>query len=184
MIKNNNKGFTLIEVIVSLVIMSIVAIVASMGLIQGVQVYVTTRLNSETLQRAEYALNRMKLELMNMDSVTAANNNSFTFTSNKSNRGSGTVYVISHTGTQINLSVGGTANPLLTGLSASNPFFAYQNNAGGSWIVSQGFEKLHTITIQLVIPRPDGRENFTFTTSVNPRNNGLANAPERKKNVQ
>lgn len=177
----NNRGFTLIEVIASLIIMGIVAVVASMGLIQGVQAYVTTRINTETLQRAQYAMNRMKLELMSMDTVTAASSGSLTFTSNKTGRVTGTQYTLTHTGAQINLTVGDASNPLLTGLAASNPFLAYRNNSGAAWTVNQGFETLHSITIQLVIPRPDGGQNITLTTAVNPRNNGLASAPERTK---
>ena len=183
MMKANSRGFTLIEVIASMVIMGIVAVVAAMGLVQGVQAYVTTRINTETLQRAEFALNRLKLEFMVMDGVTAADANSITFTSNYSNRGEGAIYAITHTGTVINLSAGDGVNPLLTNLTAGEgAFLAYRNTAGGAWTPGQGFNALHTITVQLVIPRPDGQDNFTFTTAVNPRNNGLANGPEPKQN--
>ena len=80
--KIGNNGFTLIEVIASLVIMGIVAVVAAMGLARGVQAYVTTRTSSDAIQRAESALNRIKLEFMNMDTVTAAGADTITFTSN------------------------------------------------------------------------------------------------------
>lgn len=180
MIKSNSRGFTLIEVIASLLIMGIVALVAGMGLMQGVKAYAMTRISSETIQRTEYAYNRIKLEFMNMDQVTSADANTITFTSDKTDRNlsTGTVLIISHTGTQINFSVGGSVNPLLTGLSASSPFLSYRNTTGGAWTVAQGFNKLSFITIQLIIPMPDGGGNLTFTTAVNPRNNGQANGPE------
>lgn len=176
--KKNIAGFTLIEVIASLVIMSIVAVVAAMGLLQGVQAYVTTRINSETIQRAQYALNRIKLEFISMDSITAASSNSITFTSNNTDRGSGTVFVFSHTGSEINLSVAGSRNPLLTGLIADGAFLTYFNNSGSAWTVGQGFSTLHHIGIRLTIPRSDGGGSHTLTTSVNPRNNGLASGPK------
>ncbi len=49
--KKSSAGFTLIEVIASLVIMSIVGLVAAMGLVQGIKAYVITRTSSETVQR-------------------------------------------------------------------------------------------------------------------------------------
>lgn len=176
--KKSIAGFTLIEVIASLVIMSIVAVVASMGLIQGVQAYITTRINSETLQRAQFALNRMKLEFISMDSITAASSSSISFTSNNTDRGLGTVFVFTHTGSQINLNVADSSNPLLTGLIADGTFLSYVNNSGGAWTAGQGFSALHHIVIRLAIPRSDGGDRAVFTTSVNPRNNGLANGPK------
>jgi prepilin-type N-terminal cleavage/methylation domain-containing protein len=179
MIKSNNKGFTLIEAIASLFLMGIVALIAGLGIVQGVKAYALTRMSSETIQRAEYALNRMKLEFMNMDKISAADANSITFTSNTTERFAitDTPLIINHTGTQINLSVNGSANPLLTGLSASAPFLSYLKSGGTAWALADKFNTLHTIIIQIIIPRPDGRGNLTFTTAVNPRNNGLANIP-------
>ena len=192
--KKSSAGFTLIEVIASLVIMSIVGLVAAMGLVQGIKAYAITRTSSETVQRTDYALNRIKLEFMNMDSVTAASSNSITFTTNKViNRTSGTLYTIAidNTNNQINLTVTptvGTAstNALLTGLGTGGTFLTYTNNAGGAWVPANGFggtstcssTSLHSITINLIIPRSDGGGNLTFTTSVNPRNNECANGPE------
>ena len=182
-IKKSSAGFTLIEVIASLVLMSIVAVVAGMGLMRGVQAYVLTRTSSETLQRAEYALNRIKLEFMNMDTVTAAGADTITFTSdgtaNYPGRVLGTVYTFTRAGNQINLTVAGATNPLITGLGTyGTGLLTYLNNAGGAWTLGQGFNTLHSITIQLIIARSDGAADFTFTTSINPRNNGMANGPQ------
>jgi hypothetical protein len=168
--------------------MSIVAVVAGMGLMRGVQAYVLTRTSSETLQRAEYALNRIKLEFMNMDTVTAAGADTITFTSdgtaNYPGRVLGTVYTFTRAGNQINLTVtppagGASTNPLITGLGTyGTGFLTYLNNTGGAWTLGQGFNTLHSITIQLIIARSDGAADFTFTTSINPRNNGMANGPQ------
>jgi prepilin-type N-terminal cleavage/methylation domain-containing protein len=184
--KIGNNGFTLIEVIASLVIMGIVAVIAAMGLVRGVQAYVTTRTSSDTIQRAEYALNRMKLEFMNMDSVTAAGADTISFTSDgtynparPTERPLGTVYTFTRAGNQINLTVGAAANPLITGLGTyGTGLLTYLNNTGGVWTLGQGFNTLHTITIQLIIARSDGGGDLPFSTSINPRNNGLANGPQ------
>lgn len=181
--KKSSAGFTLIEVIASLVLMSIVAIVAAMALVRGVQAYVITRTSAETIQRAEYALNRIKLELMNMDNVTAAGADAITFTSDGTSDGrgrdEGDEYTFTHADNQINLTVGGTTNPLITGLGTyGTGVFAYLNNTGEAWTLGQGFNTLHTITIQLIIARPDGAADLTFTTSINPRNNGLVDGAQ------
>jgi prepilin-type N-terminal cleavage/methylation domain-containing protein len=196
--KKSSAGFTMIEVIVSLVLMSIVGIVAAMGLVQGIKAYAITRTSSETVQRAEYALNRIKLEFINMDTVTAASSESITFTTDKViGRATGTLYTIARSGNQINLTVTPTAgtastNALLTGVGTGGTFLTYTNNAGGGWVYTDGFgststcpatfhccsSSLHSITINLIIPRSDGGGNITFTTSINPRNNECTNGPE------
>jgi prepilin-type N-terminal cleavage/methylation domain-containing protein len=198
--KKSNAGFTLIEVIASLVLMSIVAAVAAMGLLHGVEAYVLTRTGSETVQRAEYALNRIKLEFMNMDTVTAAGADTITFTSNgtynparPTERPRGTVYILARVGNQINLTVAGVPNPLLTGLGTyGTGLLTYLDNAGGAWVPADGFggtytctsSSLHSITINLIITRSDGGGDLTFTTSVNPRNNECANGPQAVSLVQ
>jgi prepilin-type N-terminal cleavage/methylation domain-containing protein len=201
--KKSSAGFTLIEIIVSLVLMSIVGVVAAMALVQGIEAYVITRTSSETVQRAEYALNRIKLEFMNMDTVTAAGADTITFTSDKTNgRTQGTVYTFTHTGTQINLTVtplagAASTNALITGLGTyGTGLFTYRNNAGGAWVQTDGFGRtgstpstcpstsyccsgsLNSITINLIIARSDGGGNLTFATSVNPRNNECTDGPE------
>jgi len=192
--KNSSAGFTLIELIVSLVLMSIVAVIAGMGLVQGINAYMLTRTSSETVQRADHALNRIRLEFMNMDTVTAATAESITFTRNKAIGSDwGTSYIIARDSNkkQITLTVttqaGATStNPLLTNVGTGGSFLTYRNNAGGIWSQTDGFgdsytctsNSLHSITINLIITRSDGGGDITFTTSVNPRNNECVDGPK------
>ena len=202
--KKSSAGFTLIEVIASLVVMTIVGAVAAMGLVQGIKAYVTTRTSSETVQQAEYALNRLKLEFMNMDTVTAAGADTITFKTDKINGSTqGTLYTFTRTGNEIDLTVtppagAASTNALITGLGTYGPgkgLFTYLNNAGGAWAQTDGFgstgstpsmcstshccpTSLHSITINLIISRPDGGGDITFTTSVNPRNNECTDGPQ------
>jgi prepilin-type N-terminal cleavage/methylation domain-containing protein len=207
-IKKSSAGFTLIEVIVSLVLMSIVGLVAAMALVQGIMAYAITRTSSETVQQAEYALNRIKLEFMNMDTVTTAGADTITFTTNKTNgRPQVTppyTYTFTRTGNQINLTVtppagAASTNALITGLGTyGTGLLTYSNNAGGAWVPADGFGRtstcpstsnccsgsLHSITINLIIARPDGGGDLTFTTSVNPRNNECTDGPEAEAGSQ
>ncbi len=202
--KKSSAGFTLIEAIASLVVMCIVGVAAALGLVQGIKLYVTTRTSSETVQQAQYALNRLSLEFMNMNAVVAAGANTITFISDKTNRTPGTSYTFTLNGTEIDLTVtppvgAASTNALITGLGTYGPgtvLFTYLNNAGGAWVPSEGFgitstnpstcpsattccsSSLHTITINLIITRSDGGGNLTFTTSVNPRNNECTDGPQ------
>lgn len=209
--KKSSAGFTLIELIVSLILMGVVAIVAAMSLVQGVKAYMISRTSSGTVQQAEYALNRMKLEFMNMDTVTAAGADTITFTSNKTNgRTSGTTYTFTRVGSEIDLTVtppagSASTNALITGLgtyAAGTGLFTYLDNSGGAWVPTEGFgntsttnpstctisnccsSSLNSITINLIINRPDGGGNITFTTSVNPRNNECTDGPEAEAGSQ
>ena len=149
--KKSSAGFTLIEVIASLVLMGIVGLVAAMGLVQGIKAYALTKTSSETVQQAEYALNRIKLEFMNMDTVTAAGADTITFTSNKTNgrtTGTGTVYTFTRIGpptNAINLTVtppagAASTNALITGLGTyGTGLFTYLDSAGGTWVPANGF---------------------------------------------
>jgi prepilin-type N-terminal cleavage/methylation domain-containing protein len=191
-IMKSSAGFTLIEVIASLVVMGIVAAVAGMGLVRGIQAYTITRTSTEAVQRAEYAVNRIKQELMNMDTVTAAGPDTITFTSNFTTdypgRNDGTAYTFTRVGNQINLTVtplvgAASTNALITGLGTyATGLFSYQSNTdignNNTWAIAQLFNTLKTVNIQLIIARSDGAGDLTFTTSVNPRNNGLADGPQ------
>jgi prepilin-type N-terminal cleavage/methylation domain-containing protein len=202
--KKSSAGFTLIEVIASLVLMGIAGVVAAMGLVQGVKLYAMTRTSSETVQQAEYALNRIKLEFMNMDTVIAAGPESIQFTSNRTTGHAGT-YTIARTGNNITIDNGTGAQNLLTLVGTGGAFLTYLDNSGAAWVTTEGFGRgnsqcsnpainpslshccassLHDITINLIIVRSDGGGNLTLTTSVNPRGNECTDAPEAAAGAQ
>ncbi|CAB5138273.1 hypothetical protein D3OALGA1CA_3689 [Olavius algarvensis associated proteobacterium Delta 3] len=59
----NRNGFTLIEIIVSLILVGIIASFSTVFMVSGVQNFFLTREAVESAFRAEVALNRMALEL-------------------------------------------------------------------------------------------------------------------------
>jgi len=59
----NENGFTLIEVIVSLVLVGILATIVGLGLVQITKGYVFAKQNSETVQKAQIAMTRIVKEL-------------------------------------------------------------------------------------------------------------------------
>jgi prepilin-type N-terminal cleavage/methylation domain-containing protein len=67
---SNEKAFTLIEVIVSMVLIAIIGVVAGMGLVQIANGYVFAKQNAETVQKAQITMARIKKELVNATSIS------------------------------------------------------------------------------------------------------------------
>lgn len=76
----NKKGFTLIEVVVSLVLIGILVVVAGLGLVQIVNGYVLAKQNSETIQKVQIAMARIGKELGAANSISTAAATSITYT--------------------------------------------------------------------------------------------------------
>jgi prepilin-type N-terminal cleavage/methylation domain-containing protein len=77
---SNEKAFTLIEVIVSLVLIGILATIAGMGLVQITQGYVFAKQNSETAQKAQIAMARIVKELGAVNTINSTSSTSVTYT--------------------------------------------------------------------------------------------------------
>ncbi len=65
----NEKGFTLIEMIASIVILVIVGALVIISTVKIVQVFAFTKMNAETAQKGHIALNRLTKEFTNIISV-------------------------------------------------------------------------------------------------------------------
>ena len=57
--KNTEKGFTLIEVIVTLILIGILGVIGSIGLVNMVQGYVTSKNNAAAVQKGQVAMLQM-----------------------------------------------------------------------------------------------------------------------------
>jgi type II secretory pathway pseudopilin PulG len=75
----NKKGFTLIEIVTSLIIIMIISVIAGMGLIEISKGYVFYKKNSSTAQQGQIAMTRLKKEISNIQSVTSSSANSITY---------------------------------------------------------------------------------------------------------
>jgi len=75
----NHKGFTLIEIITSLIIIMIISVIAGMGLIEISRGYIFSKKNSVIAQQGQIAIVRLKKELSNIQSVTSGLTNSITY---------------------------------------------------------------------------------------------------------
>ena len=79
----NQKGFTLIEIIVSLVLVGIIGVFAGMGLVSIVEGFIFTKMNAETAQKGQAAMTRLVKEFNFISSVTSGTDTSINFTSYK-----------------------------------------------------------------------------------------------------
>lgn len=69
---SNHTGFTLIEVIATLVLVGILAAAAGIGIAKVAEGYVFARLNAETTQKAQVAIARIAKELSSATAITTA----------------------------------------------------------------------------------------------------------------
>ncbi len=76
----NVKGFTLIEIIASLVILVIVGALVIISTIRITQGFVFTKKNAETSQKGHIALNRLTKEFTNIISVSSGSQTAINFT--------------------------------------------------------------------------------------------------------
>ncbi len=67
-----NKGFTLIEIIVSLLLASILAAIAGLGIVQMTNAFVFAKDSNALTQKSQLAMSRLRMSLQNLTSISAA----------------------------------------------------------------------------------------------------------------
>ena len=75
----NKKGFTLIELTTAIVIVSILSVMAGMGLVQIANGYAFARKNAVAAEQAQIALARVAKELSGIEVISAATATSMTY---------------------------------------------------------------------------------------------------------
>ena len=95
------SGFTLLEIIFSLVILSIIVAIAGLGIVTGTKGYLFARQNAHSAQKAQMALARITREFQELYTITACPG---TYASFESNAGK---FTIGLSGNTIRITTGG-----------------------------------------------------------------------------
>ena len=95
MMKNvatNNRGFTLLEIIMSIVIITIIGVMAGRGLLEIAKGYVFSRKNATVAQQGQITAARLKKEFSSIKSITCGGANIITYKSNRNPSEDVTIY--------------------------------------------------------------------------------------------
>lgn len=81
--KINDRGFTLIEIITSVVVISIIAVIVGTGFVQITNGYIMSKKNSTVAQQGQIVVARIKKELAASKSITCGSANMVTYKINR-----------------------------------------------------------------------------------------------------
>ena len=164
-----DSGFTILEIILSLVILSIIVAVAGLGIVTGAKGYVFARQNAHSAQKAQMALARITREFQELYNITACSGSFVSFES-----GSGE-FIIGLDDTTIRIATGSpltNGDILIDGIEA-NGFILTFYNGDETWNQGDEIGLLTDISIQINMIRNDViGGSLTFSTFVHPRNVG------------
>lgn len=173
---HNEKGFSLVELIATLVIMGIIGVGASLFMVYGVQGFMLARIGNETYQKSNIAMERLSREMKNMDTIYQFSSDSIRF-----ERG-GATFGIALVGSNIQLvranalpSAGTPGFTLMDGVTGF--VLGFENPDGSAWAIpgNNSISGLSKITIRMDVSV--GSNSRTFTVEINPFNNNTVNAP-------
>jgi len=169
----NQRGFSLVELVASLVIAGILAVALTTVVVTAMDGYVFTQNSADVSQKGQLALARMRNELLNATAVSTATASKIVFTNPDG------TYELEKTGGVITLrrtsTPGVTAKTLVDNILVNygtDQLLIYQK-VSGSWSAVEDIALLYAIDITLKFD-----DNTTvFNTTVNPRANRLRVAP-------
>ncbi|MCX5849014.1 MAG: type II secretion system protein [Deltaproteobacteria bacterium] len=170
------SGFTLIEVIVTLVLVGVMAAVAGIGIVSAMKGYVFAKSNTVIAGKAQVALARITRELTDLSDVTTANTAFIVFNEIEAGGSSDTV-AIGQNGTQIKIAKGnlGTTPDYTAGDTLVDQVttlsFAYKKGSD-IWTTADDISLLSHIVVSLTMSGAGGGSSVKFNTTVSPRNNG------------
>lgn len=170
----NQRGFTLIELVITIVIVGIIAGIVALLLTQGVNSYAMVSKRKEVLQTAKMAVERMAREIRgvrsredrngdgNSDDITTATDTTFTFN-----------YI---DGSSVSFSLPGTDilrnnTDILVSNVANSPIFRYYDSSGTILVTPVSGSSRTTIwRIRVEVQVNNQNETISEVTDIFPRN--------------
>lgn len=176
------SGFTLIEVIVTLILVGIMAAVAGLGIVTAVKGYVFAKDNTVIAGKAQVAMARMTRELTELRKITNVTANSVVFDTVKSiDQANSVAVAIGQNATEIRIATGSAGTtPVISDTAGAvlvdqvrNLSFAYKKDTD-DWHIGDDIRSLSHIVVSMTLSGAGGGSDFAFSTVINPRNNGNA----------
>lgn len=172
----HNKGFSLVELIASLTLAGILAVALMTIVVTALNGYSLSRDAAGITQKANLALSRIRIELLNATRVTTAEANRINYETDD-----GSTYEILKTGNIITLEKTSAASPIPARTLVDNiladygadRFVTFEKRDASAWTPADELAELYAITLLLKFTNYPG----TIRTMVNPRNNRIRNAP-------
>ena len=166
-----NKGFTLIEIIVSLIIVSIMATVAGLGVVQIAKTFVFAKDSMALAQQSQLAMTRLRISLQNLISISAAGDETITI---KRRSPDGTlieeIFTLSGNTLQVKSSdYDGYNNFYALADNVSSFSLSYINNLDNAWSTSDRINDLARIGISMSLSASEAT-SMTFVDEVYPAN--------------
>ncbi|MDY6972689.1 MAG: prepilin-type N-terminal cleavage/methylation domain-containing protein [Thermodesulfobacteriota bacterium] len=181
----NIRGFTLIEIAVSLILLGIIATVSGMAIVTGTKGYVSTRENVAISQKAQLAAGRINRELMELSVIDSTSEESCI--RYKVEAVSQNFRKIRLNKASLELNISSTRDCDCLSSQDTGDLLAdqvgifelhYEDQTGGvSSSPPSSLLNLRAIHIEFRLDRDDGNPGNTFETTICPRNNGNLNGP-------
>ena len=170
----NKAGFTLIEIMVSLVLVGLIAAISGTAVITATRSYLFARENDAITQKAQLALNRLNREFIELSDTRDANSTCVVYESPYGRRAiasvGGAIRYFSDYASAICPTSGGDI--LVDGVQSFSILYNPNPNGTASlWSQGQDIRNLFALNVLLVLARPDTGGAVSFYTTVSPRNN-------------
>jgi len=167
---NSESGFTLVEIIVSLILAAIIFSIAGIGIITGTQGYIFSMENAHTAQKAQVAMTRINRELMELVDISNASSSLIVFeTVSEGTR------KIGLDGNLVKIAEGADSiengDILVDNVEADGFSLVYKTDVGNWLQGTHDINLLTSIEFELKFIRADVNSGIiTFSTTVCPRN--------------
>lgn len=175
---NRESGFTLIEIIVSLLIFGLLATLAGMGIVMAAKGYMITKENAHMAQKAQLAMARINREFREIKAIAAVDTSSDPFIiydhldSRKAiAKGGDTIKMFFNLGAaQTTLPGFGSGDTLIDAITTFT--LSYSKKDLTAWVFgTDDIADLSAIDVTIVMSRPESDvDPKTFSTTVRPRN--------------
>ena len=166
---NNNTGFTLIEVLVTLILVGILSVFIGTGIVFVSQAYVKATQSSLAALQGDVVMTRLKREFKNMRDVTSKSSTSIRFQRDANN------CTIRKQGQELQLGFVGSSNQFNTLMdNVENFSLNFLRANGDPWDTGDGFDQLYLVEIDLTL---DLSVPVELNSTVNPLYNNTYNGP-------